>query len=95
MNPSTDRLLLVQSQRDCVLQPRVARNELPWVSSRTVFNPNGVVSCFERRATTPLGLTVSSTHPRVARSSQPWAVRRNPFGIRPGNSSILFLLTTP
>ncbi|MEI6782897.1 MAG: hypothetical protein WCQ21_18470, partial [Verrucomicrobiota bacterium] len=30
----------LQSQRDCVLQPRVASRELPWVSVRAVFNPN-------------------------------------------------------
>src|SRR5262249_20274572 len=31
-----------QSQRDCVLQPRVARNELPWVGGRTLSNPERV-----------------------------------------------------
>ena len=45
-----------QSQRDCVLQPKVARHELPWVAGRLVFNPNGVASRFHDRATTPLGL---------------------------------------
>src|SRR5438309_1115710 len=30
-----------QSQRDCVFQPRVARNELPWVSPPSIHNPNG------------------------------------------------------
>src|SRR5437660_10096906 len=49
-----------QSQRDCVLQPRVARNELPWVRGAgsqqpqrgcghdvaTCRNPVGVVMCF-------------------------------------------------
>src|SRR2546429_8045018 len=29
----------VQSQRDCVLQPRVARNELPWVRRITATQP--------------------------------------------------------
>ena len=35
-----------QSQRDCVLQPRVARDELPWVNmpQKSVPNPNGVAS---------------------------------------------------
>ena len=47
---------VLQSQRDCVFQPRVARNELPWVSGRMDFNPNGVVSRLRRRAATPLGL---------------------------------------
>src|SRR5262245_29375004 len=28
-----------QSQRDCILQPRVARNELPWESVRKRFQP--------------------------------------------------------
>ena len=34
----------LQSQRDCVLQPRVARNELPWVTGGELFNPNGVAA---------------------------------------------------
>ena len=49
--------MLLQSQRDCVLQPRVARHELPWVQERSGFNPNGVVARFHHRATTPLGLS--------------------------------------
>ncbi len=31
-------------------------NELPWVIANPIFNPNGVVSRFLRRAATPLGL---------------------------------------
>ena len=49
---------VLQSQRDCVFQPRVARNELPWVPDQIVFNPNGVASGFKRRVATPLGLFV-------------------------------------
>ena len=45
-----------QSQRDCVAQPRVARNELPWVTAGRIFNPNRVVSRLPHRAATPLGL---------------------------------------
>ena len=45
-----------QSQRDCVLQPRVARHVLPWVAVNFILNPNGVVSGCHPRATTPLGL---------------------------------------
>ena len=30
--------------------------ELPWVAAEKVFNPNGVVSPYHRRAATPLGL---------------------------------------
>ena len=29
-----------QSQRDCILQPRVARNELPWVDCKRNFQPH-------------------------------------------------------
>ena len=47
---------LRQSQRDCVLQPRVARHELPWVRSQRRINPNGVASRSRPRAATPLGL---------------------------------------
>ena len=47
---------LLQSQRDWVRQPRVARHELPWGGIRAVFNPNGVESTNPLRAATPLGL---------------------------------------
>jgi len=33
-----------QSQRDCVLQPRVARNELPWAGGPLNLNPERVLS---------------------------------------------------
>src|SRR5436309_15518040 len=33
---------VLQSQRDCVLQPRVVRNELPWVGGPSASNPEGV-----------------------------------------------------
>ena len=46
-----------QSQRDCVLQPRVASRELPWEKRPLTINPNGVASVWwGMRATTPLGL---------------------------------------
>ena len=54
--PSPRSAAVLQSQRDCVLQPRVASRELPWVSVRAIFNPNGVVSALRHRATTALGL---------------------------------------
>ena len=47
---------VLQSQRDCVLQPRVARPALPWVADGRVFNPNGVASRVRVRGATPLGL---------------------------------------
>ena len=51
-----EAIAVLQSQRDCALGPRVARNELPWVGAEGIFNPNGVVSNFRHRAATPLGL---------------------------------------
>ena len=45
---SREKSEILQSQRDCVLQPRVAGGE--------VFNPNGVVSRFHKKAAAPLGL---------------------------------------
>src|SRR5262249_79297 len=39
---ATYLLSALQSQRDCVLQPRVARNELPSVEGRTLSNPERV-----------------------------------------------------
>src|SRR5438552_11958876 len=53
---TTDGPAVLQSQRDCVRQPRVARNELPWVAADSDSNPNGVASRFQSLATTPLGL---------------------------------------
>ena len=33
--------MVLQSQRDCVLQPSNRVRRLPWVSVRAIFNPNG------------------------------------------------------
>ena len=54
------QLKVVQSQRDCVLQPRVARHELPWVSRFQIINPDGVASS-RTPAATPSGLTGFAT----------------------------------
>jgi hypothetical protein len=72
------------SRRDRISQPRVARNELPWVrvrawllnSARVASTAHGVGRCN--------AFSVEATYrpqPRVARSSQPWAGRCNTFGI--------------
>ena len=45
-----------ESQRDSGLQPRVARNELPWESRPDTDNPNGVAAPLGWRDATPLGL---------------------------------------
>src|SRR5438309_7724906 len=73
-----------QSQRDYLLRPRVARNELPWVGAREKSaTPAGLrLGGIAKTGTTPLGLSTSARcFPRVARPSQPWALSRNPFGI--------------
>src|SRR6266404_1937171 len=50
-----------QSQRDCVTQPRVARNELPWERELQGHNPNGVAARRRNcRDATPLGLRTFS-----------------------------------
>ena len=75
----------LQSQRDCVSQPRVARNELPWVHSDKDAQPQR--GCGHTRGSCcmvpqPLqGCIHCSPFPRVARSSQPWTLGRNPVGI--------------
>ena len=51
-----DKPAAFQSQRDCVIQPRVARHEPHWVFVGMVFSPNGVVSRLSKPATTRLGL---------------------------------------
>ena len=71
----------LQSQRDCVLQPRVARHELPWVVAGKIFNPNGVAPQFHREPQPRWGCGSLTKFPRVAPSSQPWALSRNPVGI--------------
>jgi hypothetical protein len=80
---------LPQSRRDCVLQPRVASNELPWVNCPRRRQPQrgcGLRSPVNRR--NPVGVGRAWVpFPRVARCSQPWALRRNPVGIRSPDSS--------
>src|SRR5437867_2392648 len=79
----------LQSQRDYVLQPRVARDELPWVTVPSIANPERFAALsrclLRRKAGTTLSGLESPRHrrPRVARPSQPWALLRNPFGIHP------------
>ena len=51
---------IAESQRDSGLQPRVARNELPWESGLKTPNPNGVAARRGGPAATPLGLGKSS-----------------------------------
>jgi len=62
---------LNQSRRDCVPQPGVARNELPWGGQGANFNPAGVASFGgagmasddATHDSTPAGLRIHSTSP--------------------------------
>ena len=51
-----------ESRRDCIVQPRVARHELPWEDHvKSASTPTGLHRCCPRVNTTPLGLTGYST----------------------------------
>ena len=83
---------LGESQRDSILQPRVAESaRLPWVCG--IISPQPQRGCitrpFIRRRCNPVGVeTKWRGAPRVARASQPWAELCNPFGVmRPAGSS--------
>jgi len=52
------RWLVAQSQRDCVLQPKVARNELPWEGYAQERNPNGVVAGDVQQRRNPVGVVI-------------------------------------
>ncbi len=54
----------IESQRDCSTQPRVARNELPWVVAHPTHNPEGVAASGDA---TPSGLEDSSLHTQGSR----------------------------
>src|SRR5206468_1134163 len=45
----------LQSQRDCIIQPRVARNELPWGCCAGALNPERVLTEWSRTRTKGLG----------------------------------------
>ena len=49
---------VLQSQRDCVLQRRVVRHELPWETPPPANNPNGVATLGELRGATQLGFSM-------------------------------------
>ena len=76
-----------ESQRDSIIQPRVARHELPWVNREKNFQPQrGCINIAPNRCN-PFRVD-SSSHcvPRVARPSQPWAERHYPFRVNPRRS---------
>src|SRR6266511_3202663 len=78
-----------QSRRDCILQPRVARHELPWVTNpETGPTLKGLhpillraIRALESTLSGLMGIVVGSL-PSVAPSSQRWAEGWNPVGIQ-------------
>ncbi len=74
-----------ESQRDSILQPRVAESaRLPWVSRVVSSQPQR--GCINRRlirrGCNPVGVgNILDGRPRVARASQPWAELCYPFGV--------------
>ena len=65
------RSAAIQSRRDCATKPKVARNELPWVSPPWIHNRNAVAI----KAGMEMDVTVIGSH--MAR----FAKRRNPFRV--------------
>jgi hypothetical protein len=63
-----------ECQRHSIHQPRVARNELPWVMRQKHFQPNGVASSARQTDATLSGLGDYLIRvPRVVALLQPWA----------------------
>ena len=54
--PTSDELWRGESQRDAIIQPRVARNELPWVCDVLEYNPERVESSPARSRCNPVGV---------------------------------------
>ena len=83
---TTERPVVRQSQRDCVLQPsKPSPRGYPGLGSVRFSTPTGLCP---RSATGPQprwGWPTPPAFPRVARGSQPWALGRNPFGIQLGS----------
>jgi hypothetical protein len=66
MEPLNTRPGRFESQRDSVIQPRVARHELPWVWRGDERNPEGVSPMRVCRRCNPVGVeNIFSKSPRV------------------------------
>lgn len=86
---------ILQSQRDCVSQPRVASHELPWVNGPNSLNPEGVASGASDHCSNPFRVRgILQTTRRVARDSQPRAEGWNPVGIPQSNVRKALFLTS-
>jgi hypothetical protein len=82
---TSDALWRCESQRDSINQPRVARNELPWVCDATVYNPEEVESARAHRRCNPVGVeNCIGPLPRVVRcAANPGLNDSIPLGLHP------------
>jgi hypothetical protein len=81
-----------ESRRDSVIQPRVARNELPWVCDVMEFNPEGVASVCARQRHNPVGVENNFGRlPRVVRcAANPGLNDSIPLGLSHGRPVCAF-----
>ena len=84
MNLDKHKLRRDESQRDSIIQPRVARHELPWVCQTTEYNPEGVESVRARRRCNPVGVEIYFGRlPRVVRcAANPGLNDSIPLGLK-------------
>ena len=94
--PALYTQLCFQPKRGCVLQPRVASCELPWVFVFPLPNPKAGCACLSRprqsRKPTqprwgsfPFNVVTQGRHP----GCQPWAGGHNPFGVEDTNTALI------
>src|ERR1035441_10108886 len=85
MNMDKNKLRCDESRRDSIIQPRVARNELPWVFDAMEFNPERVVSVRAVRRCNPVG--VENYFGRLLRvvrcAANPGLIDAIPLGLLP------------
>jgi hypothetical protein len=85
MNSGKNKLRRHESQRDSIIQTRVARHELPWVCRTTEYNPEGGESMRAHRRCNPVGVENNFGRlPRVARcAANPGLNDSIPLGWKP------------
>jgi len=87
MNSDKHELRRDEFQRDSIIQPRVARHELPWVCRTTEYNPEGVESVCVRQRCNPVGVENNFGRlPRVVRcAANPGLNDSIPLGLEEQN----------
>src|ERR1039458_7955124 len=85
MHTDKNKLRRDKSRRDSIIQPRVARNELPWVCDAMEYNPERVESVRAGRRCNPVGVEhYLGRLPRVVRcAANPGLIDSIPLGLLP------------